>query len=68
MTFQPLHVIVLEICLPLFLIQSFHNDDMKSLKCHVTLLRLIFLLNTYIYWLLIASVHFGITKVSHAWN
>ena len=29
---------------PLFLIYSFHNDDMKSLKRHVVLLSLIFLL------------------------
>ena len=30
--------------LPLFLIYSFDNDDMKSSKRHVTLLTLIFLL------------------------
>ena len=30
--------------LPLFLIYSFHNDDMKSSKRHVVLLSLFFLL------------------------
>ena len=30
--------------LPSFLIYSFDNDEMKSLKCHATLLTLIFLL------------------------
>ena len=35
--------------LPIFLIYSFDNDDMKSSKRHVTLLTLIFLLKSVFY-------------------